>query len=66
MSISYYVYRCASMSVYHHRLHDSTQSGQKRALDSLELKGLEVVSCLLWVLGTELLSSGRTVSAVNQ
>lgn len=39
--------------------------GQIRVVDSLELELQEVMSCMLWVLGTEFWSSGRTVSSYN-
>lgn len=40
-------------------------SGQKMGSDALELKLQLVVSCLMWVLGAEIGSSARTVSALN-
>lgn len=43
MSISYYVYGCACMSVYYHHLHDSTHSDQKRVLDSLVTEDCELL-----------------------
>ena len=39
--------------------------GQKRALDALELKSPMVVYHLTWMLGTELGSSTRVVSALK-
>lgn len=39
--------------------------GQKRVLDSLELELQSDVSCLPWVLGSELRSSGRAASPLD-
>jgi hypothetical protein len=39
--------------------------GQKRASDPLELELQAVVSCLVWVMGSELRPSGRAVSDLN-
>lgn len=39
--------------------------GQKRVSDPLELELQEVVSHLIWMLGIELRSYGRAVSALN-
>jgi hypothetical protein len=41
------------------------QRRQKRALDTLELALQAFVSCPVWVLTTELWSSGRTRKALN-
>lgn len=41
----------------------SAHRGQKRALDSLELELHVVVSYQMWLLGTELVSSGRAARA---
>lgn len=34
--------------------------GQEKVLGPLELESYLLLSCMLWVLGTELMSSGRT------
>jgi hypothetical protein len=39
--------------------------GQRRMSDSLELELQAVVRYLMWVMGTELRSSGRVVNALN-
>lgn len=39
--------------------------GQRKASDRLELELQELVSCSMWVLGTEPRSSVRTVSVTN-
>lgn len=38
----------------------SAQGGQQRELETLELELYEVVSCLTWILGTELRSSCKS------
>jgi hypothetical protein len=43
----------------------STQRGQKRRLDLLELKFQVVMCCILWGLGTELESSERSASSLS-
>lgn len=43
----------------------SAHRSQKRALDSLKLELETAVSCLIWVLGITLGSSGRAVCALN-
>jgi hypothetical protein len=45
--------------------HVSTCRNQEKVLDLLELELKGVVSCLMWVLGFELKSSGRAASALN-
>ena len=42
-----------------------TNRGQKRMLDPLELELQEVMSCLTWVLETELWPSVRATSALS-
>ena len=50
--------RCVSIGLC------GAQGGQKKVLDALAL-GLQVVSHLMWVQRTELVSSGKSPSALN-
>lgn len=52
------VWVCANVSV-------GTQGGQEREPDSLELVLEVVVSCPVWMLGTELWFSVRAADAIN-
>ena len=54
---------CAFVNVCH--MSADTCRGQKRASEPLELELQMVVSFLMWVLGTELKSSGQAGSALN-
>lgn len=65
--VSFY-YLCigvlVSVSVSNVRCVQDACKGQKRASDPVGLE-LQVVTCLMWVLGTELWSSERVESALN-
>ena len=61
----FYVYECfACVYVCVSLCAPDTLSDQKKVLDSLELE-LQMVLSTMWVLGTELRSSTRAVSALN-
>lgn len=55
------VYMCMCGFVY---IHAGVPRGQTRAQDPLELESEEAVSCLMWVLGTKLGFSARTMQAL--
>ena len=53
-----YVYMC--------HVHLGACQGQKMELEPWELELQVLVSCLIWVLGTEFSFYGRTASTVNR
>lgn len=49
----------------HGHVHPHAYGGHKRVCDPLELEFVVAMSCLVWVMGTELGTSDRAVSALK-
>lgn len=56
---------CMCLGVYMCTCVFSICGSQKRALDPFELELQAIVSCLMWLLGTEPVSAARAFSALD-
>lgn len=61
--ICVYAYACDSVYIYH--MCASACRDQKRVMDSLEIELQAVVTYPMWVLGTQLCSSGGTEALID-